>query len=110
MPLTGNDTRFITINADHTCLHIWAAQDAKHLLTTTPTTHDRSTQGNFGLTNLGAVFTQPARGISHEGFEAEWRDIILMTVEGDQFNRSELFEESDIDAALARFEELNRPS
>jgi hypothetical protein len=49
VPLTVNDTRFIAINADYTCLHIWAAQDAKHLLTTTPTTHDRPTRGNFGL-------------------------------------------------------------
>jgi hypothetical protein len=62
------------------------------------------------LTSLGAVFTQPGRGISHEGFEAEWRDIILMTVEGDQFNRCELFDEVDLDAALARFDELNRPA
>jgi hypothetical protein len=62
------------------------------------------------LTNLGAVFTQPGRGISHEGFEAEWRDIILMSIEGDQFNRCEVFDEADLDAALARFDELNRPA
>jgi hypothetical protein len=60
------------------------------------------------LTDLGAVFTQPGRGISHEGFEGEWRDIILMSIEGDQFNRCELFDEADLDAALARFDELSR--
>lgn len=65
---------------------------------------------NFGLTRLGAVFTQPGRGISHEGFEAEWRDVILMSIEGDQFNRCEVFDETDLDAALARFDELNRQS
>ena len=62
------------------------------------------------LSNLGAVFTQPGRGISHEGFEAEWRDIILMSIEGDQFNRCEIFDEADIEVALARFDELNRPT
>jgi hypothetical protein len=62
------------------------------------------------LSNLGAVFTQPARGISHAGFEAEWRDIILMSIERDQFNRCELFDETDLDAALARFDELSAPT
>jgi class 3 adenylate cyclase len=62
------------------------------------------------LSNLGAVFTQPGRGISHQGFEAEWRDVILMSIEGDQFNRCEVFDESDIDAALVRFDELSRPA
>jgi hypothetical protein len=62
------------------------------------------------LSNLGAVFTQPTRGISHEGFAAEWRDIILMSIEGDQFNRCEIFDEADLDAALARFDELSRPA
>nr|WP_184437820.1 BTAD domain-containing putative transcriptional regulator [Mycobacterium sp. AZCC_0083] len=62
------------------------------------------------LTDLGAVFTQAGRGISHEGFEAEWRDVVLMSIEGDQFNRCEVFDETDLDAALARFDELSRPA
>ncbi len=33
-----------------------------------------------------------------------------MTVEGDLFSRSELFDETDLDAALARFDELSRPT
>ncbi len=49
MLITGNNTRFIALNAEHTCLHSWAAESAKHLLTTTRTTHDRSTRGNFGV-------------------------------------------------------------
>ena len=61
------------------------------------------------LSDLGAVVTHTVRGTTQEGFEAEWREIVTMTVEGDQFNRSELFDEADIDAALARFDELNRP-
>ncbi len=33
-----------------------------------------------------------------------------MTVEGDLINRCELFDETDLDAALARFDELSRPA
>jgi hypothetical protein len=62
------------------------------------------------LTDLGAVVTQAKRGTSQEGFEAEWREINLLTVEGDLFNRSEFFDETDLDDALARFDELHRPS
>ncbi len=32
--------------------------------------------------------------------------IQLLTVEGDRINRCEIFDEADLDAALARFEEL----
>jgi hypothetical protein len=62
------------------------------------------------LNNRGAVVTHALHGTSLEGFEAEWREIHLMTVQGDQFNRTELFDEVDLDAALARFDELNRPA
>ena len=51
-----------------------------------------------------------AHGTSQEGFDAEWREIDLLTVEGDLINRCEIFDEADIDAALARFDELNRPA
>ena len=61
------------------------------------------------LNNRGAVVTHAIHGTSREGFEAEWREIHLMTVEGDRFNRSEFFDEADLDAALARFDELSRP-
>ena len=33
-----------------------------------------------------------------------------MTVEGDLINRCEVFDEADLDAALARFDELSRPA
>ena len=45
-----------------------------------------------------------------KGFDAEWRVIILLTVHGDLINRCELFDETDLDAALARFDELSRPA
>jgi hypothetical protein len=62
------------------------------------------------LTNLGAVLTQAASGTSQEGFHAEWHEVAIYTVEGDRLNRCELFDETDIDAALARFDELNPPT
>lgn len=58
------------------------------------------------LSNLGAVITHVAAGTSPEGFDAEWQVIDVMTFEGDRINRCELFDESDLDAALARFDEL----
>ena len=64
----------------------------------------------YRLSDRGAVVTQALRGTSQEGFEAEWCEIHLMTLEGDLFNRSEFFDEADVDAALARFEELSRPT
>jgi hypothetical protein len=62
------------------------------------------------LRNLGAVVTQVVRGTSQQGFDGEWREIVLVTVEGDLINRIEIFDEADLDAALARFDELDRPA
>jgi hypothetical protein len=62
------------------------------------------------LDNLGAVVTHVAHGISHEGFDAEWRDVFLITVEGNLVSRCELFDESDLDTALMKFEHLARPA
>ena len=62
------------------------------------------------LSDLGAVVTHAAHGTSQEGFDAEWRVIDFLTVEGDLVNRCELFDEADLDAALARFDELSRPA
>ncbi|WP_232062481.1 BTAD domain-containing putative transcriptional regulator [Mycobacterium novum] len=59
------------------------------------------------LSDIGAVITHVARGISQDGFDAEWRDVTLMTLDGDSFDRSELFNEADLDAALARFEAVH---
>ncbi|MDT5337517.1 MAG: hypothetical protein QOD90_3022, partial [Mycobacterium sp.] len=58
------------------------------------------------LSNSGAVITHNGRGSSREGFDAEWRAIDLLMVEGDRINRCEIFDEADLDAALARFDEL----
>ena len=62
------------------------------------------------LNDLGAVVTHAAHGTSQEGFDAEWRGVDIFTVEGDLINRCELFDEADLDAALARFDELSRPA
>ena len=58
------------------------------------------------LGNLGAVVTQAGHGTSQEGFQAEWREIGIFVFDGDLLSRYELFDESDLDAALARFDEL----
>ncbi|WP_456320078.1 BTAD domain-containing putative transcriptional regulator [Mycolicibacter senuensis] len=58
------------------------------------------------LSDLGAVFTHVGKGTSRDGFEADWRAVDLITVEGDLISRGEVFDESDLDAALARFDEL----
>jgi class 3 adenylate cyclase len=62
------------------------------------------------LNNLGAVFIQVLKGTSQAGFDAEWRIVELMTVEGGLINRAEVFDEADVDPALARFDELSRPA
>ncbi|WP_082983915.1 BTAD domain-containing putative transcriptional regulator [Mycobacterium sp. 1165178.9] len=62
------------------------------------------------LSTLGAVFTHAAQGSSHDGFDAEWRGISLVTVDGELASRSEVFDEADLDAAIARFEQLSRPT
>ncbi|MDT7734284.1 MAG: hypothetical protein QOE12_1458, partial [Mycobacterium sp.] len=62
------------------------------------------------LSDIGAVVSHVARGISQEGFDGEWRDVNLLAIEGDMVGRSELFNEADLDAAIARFDQLGRPS
>src|SRR6202035_88237 len=58
------------------------------------------------LDRIGAVVTHVLNGISQQGFDAEWRTVALTTYEGDRIDRCEVFDESDLDTALARFEEL----
>ena len=62
------------------------------------------------LTDPGAVVTYAAYETSQEGFDAEWRGIAILTVEGDMVSRTEVFDEADLDAAIASFEELSRPA
>jgi hypothetical protein len=57
------------------------------------------------LTRMGAVITHVWNN-SHQGFDAERRVIGISTVDGDLIDRCELFDETDLDAALARFDEL----
>ncbi len=62
------------------------------------------------LSDLGAVCTHAGHGVSREGFNAEWRGVDLLTIDGELFNRCEVFDEADLDAALARFDQLSRPA
>ena len=61
------------------------------------------------LNDVGVAITYIASGTSQAGFDAEWRAVNVSTFDGDMISRSEIFDEADIDAALARFDEL-RPS
>ena len=59
------------------------------------------------LTNLGAVVAHATHATSQEGVEVESGEIIILMVDGDLLSRCEIFNEADLDAALARFEELH---
>jgi hypothetical protein len=61
------------------------------------------------LSDLGAVITYVLKGTSQDGFDAEWRMVEIFTVEGDRIKRCEIFDEEDLDVALATFDELDRP-
>ena len=63
-----------------------------------------------GRSDRGVVVTNTARGVSHEDFDAEWRSVNVFTVDGDMISGCEMFDEADLDAALARFDELDRPT
>jgi hypothetical protein len=58
------------------------------------------------LNSSGAVVTHTGSGTSPEGFDAEWRAIDMLTVEGGRISRCAIFDEADLDAALAHFDEL----
>ena len=60
------------------------------------------------LSDLGAVVSQVAQGTSDDGFYAEWRVVNVFTVDDGLLSRCEVFDETDLDSAIARFEELNR--
>ena len=62
------------------------------------------------LSKLGAVITAIGNGTSPEGFDAEWRFVHLLTFQGEQIDRGEFFDETDLDAAIARFEEFEPPA
>ena len=62
------------------------------------------------LSSLGAVVTHAAHGTTQDGLDAEWRGIHFLTLEGGMVNRCEIFDEADLDAAIARFDELSRPA
>jgi hypothetical protein len=62
------------------------------------------------LSSLGAVVSRAVNGTSQDGFYAEWREVDLLTLEGNMLSRCEIFDETDRDVALAKFDELNRPA
>lgn len=64
----------------------------------------------YRLNGLGMVCSAAGTVLSPEGFDAGWRMIALVTIEGDVLNRCEVFDETDLDAAVTRFEQLSLPA
>lgn len=64
----------------------------------------------YRLNGLGMVCSAAATALSPEGLDAEWRGLSLLTIEGELINRLEVFDETDLDAAIARFEQLTKPA
>ena len=62
------------------------------------------------LNNLGVVITGMVSGTSDQGFAFELREVGLIAFKGDLVSRFEMFDETDLDAALARFDELQSPT
>ncbi|WP_435405769.1 hypothetical protein MPNTM1_02001 [Mycolicibacterium parafortuitum] len=67
---------------------------------------NRTIEAVHRLSDRGAVVTGVANGSTKAGFSAQWRVVVLGMIDGDSVNRYELFDEADLDAALARFDEL----
>ena len=67
-------------------------------------------RGCASAERFGAVVTHTAYGTSLEGFEAEWR--MIQSFDGRRRPRHALraFDEADVDAAIAKFEQLSRPA
>ena len=49
------------------------------------------------LSDIGAVITHAGHGTSQQGFDAEWRAVDLLTVDGELINRTEIFDEADLE-------------
>ena len=60
------------------------------------------------LSDTGTVVTHTVHGTSRQGFDAEWRMVDIFTVDGDLISRCEIFDETDLDTARARFGDLNQ--
>ncbi|WP_426654995.1 BTAD domain-containing putative transcriptional regulator [Mycobacterium seoulense] len=100
------------VNIDHRRGISFAPGHVSALLSNWLATPDlgNSIQAVHRLNDFGAVVTSMTHETSQEGFEAEWRGINILTIEGDLINRLEVFDDKDLDAAIARFEQLSRPA
>lgn len=59
------------------------------------------------LASVRRIVVHSYCGTTSEGFDAEWREVALLTIDGDKLNRCELYDEEDIEAAIARFDKLH---
>jgi len=58
------------------------------------------------LSNLGVVITQAAHGTSQHGFRGRMAGSSIFTFDDDLVSRCELFDEADLEAAIAKFDQL----
>ena len=61
------------------------------------------------LNNLRVVITEVVTGTSNDGFDFELREVAIFVFDGELTCRFELFDEEDLDAALATFDQLTPP-
>ncbi|MET0898425.1 MAG: hypothetical protein ABWY45_10995, partial [Mycobacterium sp.] len=107
-PYPAADYVVIDHRVQHTTIAASTATDRRQPsldLTPTPYLHIEAVHR---LSDYGAVITKSSYGTTQESVAAEWRMIQVLTVDGDQIDRVEVFDEADIEAALARFGELAR--
>ena len=99
------------VNIDHRRATPFASRDLgaamRSLKELTPDLNVRA-EAVHRLDTFGAVVTNASSGTTEAGFGAEWRMIQVILVDGDRVVRCEIFDEADINAALARFDELTQ--
>ena len=107
IPATAPDV----VDIDHRSLAAIGSGDLKAYLQAGmerfATARHLSSRPSHRLTDLGAVVTHVAKATSREGFDAEWRWTWLLRSRRRSDQPLRDFRRGDLDAALARFEELH---
>ena len=100
------------VHDDHHRLRLWKDDLAANMLAAWEVMPDWRIQivAVHRLTDVGALMTCVAHGTSQQGFDAEEPGIAMLMVQGRLINRFEYFDDADLDAAIARFDELGAPA
>src|SRR5262249_40595488 len=101
------------VNIDHRLRATFEASDlSKNLSAAWDLTPDLNgyIEAVHRLSDSAAVVTHAAHGTSEGGFGAEWRGVHFLTLDDGMVDRCEMFDEAELDAAIARFDEVSRPA